>query len=249
MNTPPVLTAVCSVTLCSVTLWPCLGCSDRACSDQGADAVAAVDPTDEPHPVRGVPAVADVPEPLPTFETPESCWAALIKAKETDNPVAHLQCLAAGDRDVFVGKLAYEVERVSFMWPPEEGGEAAERLLRRHGLVDTDIMGALQIAVSPAGGGTGPVFEAVGNRIRNQPTFAAAATELLKSVHPEGTWGTDGVVPTLSNVTVQETYASGTLEVEGLEEPVPVVFILENGSWRFSSKSLPNIDGPDGGTP
>lgn len=162
MNTPPVLTAVCSVTLCSLTLWPCLGCSD-----QGADAVTAVDPTDEPHPVRGVPARPDIPEPLPIFETPESCWAALIKAKETNNPVAHLQCLA---------------------------------------------------------------------------------TELLKSVHPEGTWGTDGVVPTLSNVTVQETYASGTLEVEGLEEPVPVVFILENGSWRFSSKSPPDIDGPDAGT-
>lgn len=227
-----------------VSLWPCLGCSD-----QGADAVAAVDPAEEPTPVPGVPDLPGVPETFPIFETPESCWAAMTKARETEDPVATLHCLAAEDRDAFVGRLAYEVERVSFMWPPEEGGEAAERLLQRHGLVDTDIMGALQIADSPGGGGIGPVFEAAGNLIRNQPAFAAAAAELLKSVHPEETSGTDGVVPTLSNVTVEDNYALGTLDVDGLEEPVPVAFIRENGSWRITSKSLSKIAGPDAGTP
>lgn len=169
-----------------------------------------------------------------TFDTPEACWEAMAEAKKNNDAVATLPCLSEKDRNLAVGSLAYEVERLVMFNTPLS--KQAEDLLKRYELNDVDIIGALQLGASPGGIGPNNVLSQVGGKVKDQQKFAKEASELLESIpRPGDQKPAKSPELKLANVVVEGDTASGEFSVEGSPDPIPIQFVREDGSWKIST--------------
>lgn len=171
------------------------------------------------------------------FGTPESCWNAMVIAEANQDVVATLECLAVEDRHAYLGTLAYQVERLVVFQTPLS--EKALELLRRYGFEEADIMGALQAADTPSGGGVDTVLKAIGREIKDQSAFAKEAVELVASIPEPDDYETPALPALkLSNVIVSGDTATGVLSADGSLDGSPIHFVREEGSWRMSTNPM-----------
>jgi hypothetical protein len=172
------------------------------------------------------------------FNTPESCWDAMLSAEANKDVAATLRCMAAEDRLAFLGSLVYRLDRLIARQAPLN--EKATALLKRHGLEEVDIMGTLEKIGTPSATEGKTVFKAIGRKIKDQLAFAKEALELLAPVpKPDDHETPARRVLKLSNVIVSCDIATGVIVADGSLDGRPVYFVREEGSWRVSDNPTP----------
>jgi hypothetical protein len=198
------------------------------------------------------------------FESPEACYKALIAAKKNNDPVASLPCFSDAMSNYLLGSMAFNLERMSAISDGGEPVKECQKVLKKHQLFGKDLMGFLQIVDSPGGGGAPLGFMQIGDSIANKPAFMREATAAMLKVQaelekarpkaedpkdePAKKKVDETKVAELKNVKVDGDSASGELVEEGKDEPQPVLFKRQAGSWVVAiAAQEPDFRKPIGG--
>lgn len=176
---------------------------------------------------------------LPKYATPEECFKAFQAADKDEDWRARWNCCTTANANIQVGNMAFQVEQIQIF--READRKSATTLLEKHNLGDIDIMGALQIADSPNGGGVERALNRVGAKVDQKAEFAKAASALIKQAAKAA--GKDAEAaenPTrisdlkLGKVSISGDTASGQLQNDQGENVRKVSFRRIEGSWLLS---------------
>jgi hypothetical protein len=131
----------------------------------------------------GQPPAAPAKAPsIPKFDTPAACVEALNGKKDGDDPAAVLPCLSEAHANFLAGNLAFQLQRFAALSDVGDAAANCQKVLKEHGLAETDIMGFLQNVDSPVPGGATPGFMQIGDSIKDKATFFRAARAAMKPI-------------------------------------------------------------------
>lgn len=177
------------------------------------------------------------------FETPEACYQAMFEARKSKDPAAGLPCFSETMTNYLVGNTAFQLERISHV---SDGGEPVKdcvKLLKKHKLYGKDLMGFLQVADSPGGGGAPLGFMQIGDSVAEKAAFMRDAVAAMKKVQEHFEKGKakpeekpakadeETKPPALKKLTIDGDSARGEILTGADEEPQPIFFKKQAGSW------------------
>lgn len=197
------------------------------------------------------------------YATPEACYDAFIESIEENDNAAKLSCLAKKDRDIYVGRVAYQLQREAFMGMATDRAAEIEAKFKEQGIGGIDIMGALQVAGGPFGDIGHPrimaVFEQVGAKVHDQAEFLswvdtiyaeqnATVVDLNKDADGEGTSAQEvaqakGV---LRDVVIDGDTATGELRMDDGPR-LQLHFARVDGGWLMGKGYLLDEGTEEGG--
>lgn len=173
------------------------------------------------------------------YATPEECFRAFSAAGLQKDHGKMLSCMLEQERNIFVGNIAYALQREAHMSSAEALAAEVEGIFESHGIGGLDIMGGLQMASMSGGDGSiAKVFAQVGAKVRDQAKFLHDLDELEERLAAESGRNqmdeAERVVPELVDVEIEGNVATGTVDIKG-RPPGLLLFWLADGGWLIGS--------------